>query len=215
MSSVFDEQVDHYDAWYDEPSGRAAFAGEIDALRPLIADLPHPWLEVGIGTGRVAAALGVGYGIDPALAALRRARQRGAHVAAALGEALPFSDACFGAVLIVLTLCFVDDPARVLREARRVLRRGGGVIIGDLLLEGPWGKHYAELGAQGHAYYRHAHFFSRPELTELLAGAGLRSVRTRSALPWLPDQPYTATEAWEGDALEAGFTALLAVPDEP
>ncbi len=56
-TDVFDSQAVRYDAWYDTPTGAAAFADELVALRPLLTGLPRPWLEVGLGTGRFAAAL--------------------------------------------------------------------------------------------------------------------------------------------------------------
>ncbi|MFO7650004.1 MAG: hypothetical protein R6X13_01500, partial [bacterium] len=63
-SSPFDAIAAQYDAWYDG-KGKAAFATELAALRPLLARLPRPWLEVGVGTGRFAQALGIPLGIDP------------------------------------------------------------------------------------------------------------------------------------------------------
>jgi ubiquinone/menaquinone biosynthesis C-methylase UbiE len=212
-SDVFDQQADRYDAWYDSPAGRAAFDDEVEALRPLLHDLPRPWLEVGVGTGRIAAILSAEFGIDPAPGPLHLAAGRGVRVAVARGEALPFPDASFGAVLLVLTLCFVADPRSALREARRVLLPGGGIVLGLLHSEGPWGRHYRALAAQGHAFYRHAHFFTRAELADLLSGAGLRPVRTRSALFVAPDQEPAELEAGEGDVRAAGFTAVLVVPD--
>jgi len=45
---VFDAQATAYDAWYETPFGRAAFAEEVDALRPLLVDLPHLRVEMGV-----------------------------------------------------------------------------------------------------------------------------------------------------------------------
>lgn len=59
---MFDQQAARYDAWYDTLAGSAAFAEEIDALRPLAGGLPRSWLEVGVGTGRPASALPKGSG---------------------------------------------------------------------------------------------------------------------------------------------------------
>jgi ubiquinone/menaquinone biosynthesis C-methylase UbiE len=44
-------------------------------------------------------------------------------------EDLPFEDAAFDAVTCRYGLMYVDDPAAVLREARRVLRPGGRVAL--------------------------------------------------------------------------------------
>lgn len=210
---IFDQEAACYDAWYDTPLGRAIFAAEVAALRPLIEWLPHPWLEVGVGSGRFAAALGIEVGIDPAAGALAFAMDRDIHVAAARGETLPFPDAAFGAVLFVVTLCFVDDPLTALREARRVLRPGGGIVLGLVLAEGPWGEEYQARAAAGHPYYQRAHFFTRTDLASLLAAADLHPVRVRSALFGPPDSEPSAADARDGDDPRAGFTALLVARD--
>lgn len=209
---LFTDQAARYDAWYDTREGRAAFSEEVDALRPLFHGLPRPWLEVGVGTGRPAAALGIEFGIDPALGALTLAARRGIRVAAGRAENLPFPDMTFGAVLLVLALCFVAEPLNALREAARVLAPGGGIVLGLLPAEGPWGQHYQRLAREGHQYYREAHFFTRRELGRLLGAAHLRPARTRSALSWAPGSPPEEGPARQGDLPAAGFTAMLVVP---
>lgn len=97
-------------------------------------------LEVGIGSGlnlplfdpqRVTAIAGV----DPSARLLARAAAR-AHDTAipvelreGLAEALPFEAQSFDTVVFAYTLCSVDDPARALAEARRVLRSGGQLVF--------------------------------------------------------------------------------------
>jgi SAM-dependent methyltransferase len=90
--------------------------------------------DVGVGTGIVAATLlarGVPvFGVDLSVGMLSQARDRlpGA-VMQADAQALPFSDASFEAVVFVWSLHHVGGPATALGEARRVLRRGGRVIV--------------------------------------------------------------------------------------
>ena len=47
----------------------------------------------------------------------------------ATAERLPFADRSFDSVVVTYTLCSVDDPARALAEARRVLRAGGALLF--------------------------------------------------------------------------------------
>lgn len=212
-ASVFESHADRYDAWYDSPTGQAVFAAERGALEPLLTALPRPWIEVGVGGGRFASALEVPYGVDPSASALSLARRRGIQAMIARGEALPVRDGGAGAVLLVVTLCFVDDPLRVLREARRALRPDGGIVLGLVPADGPWGRHYRALGAAGHAYYARARFFTRENLRDLLTAAGLEARRFRSALFWQPGGIPLPEEPRDRDDPTAGFLALLAMPD--
>ncbi len=209
---IFERLAERYDAWYEGPVGRVVFPLEVACLRPLLAALPPPRLEVGVGSGRFALALGEGYGVDPARAPLRLAAARGVRVVQAVGERLPFRDGCFGAVLVVVTLCFADDPALLLREARRVLRPDGGVVLGDVFAESAWGERYRALGEAGHPFYAAARFLTRGELAGALRAAGLRVVRARSTLRQPPTDAPAPEPATEGDDPRAGFVGWLAVP---
>lgn len=212
-AAVFETSASTYDAWYDSPTGRVLFATEAACLQPLVEPLPQPRLEIGVGTGRFAQALDVGWGIDPAQAPLHLARDRGIHVIQAVGEALPFLEATFGGILLAFTLCFVADPALVLTEARRVLRPDGGVVLGLILGGTPWANVYTRRGAEGHPIYQHAHFHTRADITALLHHAGLREVEVNSTLRQPPNATAYVTEtARPGDDHKASFTAIRATP---
>jgi len=75
-AGLFERLAAGYDAWYDGPAGPAVFPSEVACLRPLLRGLPRPWAEVGVGSGRFAAALGVDAGLDPAAMPLALARSR-------------------------------------------------------------------------------------------------------------------------------------------
>jgi len=103
-------------------------------------------LEIGVGSGRyalpVAARLGKRGRLDvldlqeEMLAlTMRRARARSiTNVVPARGDAaaLPYPDGAFDAVYLVSTLGQVPDMTAALRELRRVLRRPGRVVIGEV-----------------------------------------------------------------------------------
>lgn len=157
-----------YEDWFDRH--RAAYLSELLAVRALL-----PWqgrgLEIGVGTGRFAAPLGVAYGIDPAEEMLGYARARGVRAAQAIAEALPFADALFDYALIVTTICFVDDPVAMLREAARVLRLGGVLVIGFIDRNSPLGQDYLAHQAEN-VFYREASFYSADEVNALLMDTG-------------------------------------------
>lgn len=208
--TIFEGLAQRYNGWYEGDVGRVLFPMEVECLRPLLSGLPKPHLEVGIGTGRFAEALDMEVGLDPARSMLRLARQRGFSVVQGVGEHLPFPDEIFGAVLLVVTLCFVDDPLSVLRESARVVRPGGAVILGLILRESPWAEVYLEKGRRGHPFYAVAHFYRLEEVEEMLKSAGLQIRRYRSALCQAPTEVPSPGPPLEGYIPEAGFTCLLA-----
>ena len=214
--SPFDAHARQYDAWYDSPAGQAIFQMELECLRPLLARLPRPYLEIGVGSGWFAQGLGIEWGVDPSLALLRLARGRGSGVIRAVGEALPFGNGAFGGVLLALTLCFVRDPAQVLREARRVLRPGGGLVLGLVLSDSPWAHFYIQKARQGHPIYQLARFFSRREVEGMLRAAGFTRLAYRSTLFQPPGQEsYQLEVPRAGLERGAGFVALGATKGEP
>ena len=101
-------------------------ASTFDALaRSLRAEGVHNLLEVGVGTGRVAAPLArSGFqvtGVDASRGMLSRARTKGLPgLVRGSAYRLPFRDRCFDAALFVHVLHVLDDPERALGEAGRV-----------------------------------------------------------------------------------------------
>lgn len=108
-------------------------AGEF--LRWLDAPPGLDWLDVGCGTGALAAAAAGACapkrlaGIDPSPGFLDVARRRldgsGAEVRQADAQALPFAAAAFDRVVSGLVLNFVPDPPRAVAEMARVARPKG------------------------------------------------------------------------------------------
>jgi ubiquinone/menaquinone biosynthesis C-methylase UbiE len=99
-------------------------------------------LELGIGGGLNLAfydpaQVGSVTGVDPSQALRRRAMAADRPVGLAVevldgvAEALPFDDDIFDTIVCTFTLCSVRDPARVLAEARRVLRPGGELLFSE------------------------------------------------------------------------------------
>ena len=169
---VFDRLYERYDSWYHRHPGLAA--SELAAVRRALRGAPRPCLEVGVGTGWFASRLGCELGVDPSIGMLRLAAARGVMAVQGRGEALPFASSSIGTVLIVVTLCFADDPAGLLAEARRVLRPGGRLVACIVPRETPWGRHYVLQALRGHPFYRYARFLTARQLLSLAEQAGFR-----------------------------------------
>ena len=95
-------------------------------------------LEVGCGTGHwlgeLAPRARTVAGVDRSGSMLARARAAvpGALLARGSAEALPVRAGAVDRVLVVHAMHHFDDKAAFVREARRVLRPGGGVMIAGL-----------------------------------------------------------------------------------
>jgi SAM-dependent methyltransferase len=77
---TFDRYAERYDRWFDDVPGRSVFPSELAAIELVLNEAQAPTLEVGVGTGRFAAALGVTLGLDPSREVLRIAQRRGVEV---------------------------------------------------------------------------------------------------------------------------------------
>jgi len=203
MNSVFDAHRDRYDAWYDRHE--AAFLSEVAALKKVLPRGKRG-LEIGVGTGRFAARLNIGTGIDPSRKMLASARARGVSVRRGRGEDLPFPDGAFDYVAVIITLCFVKRPEKVLKEARRVLTKSGRVIIGIVDRESFLGRHYRKKKS---VFYRQARFFSVKEVTDLLTEADFASFSYFQTLSVLPDRMVSVERPRKGFG-KGGFVVIAA-----
>ena len=164
----FETHHQRYETWFEKHE--AAYISELLALRPFV-----PWegrgIEIGVGSGRFAAPLGVQVGVDPSPAMLVYAAARGVEVVEGTAENLPFAEGSFDHALVVTTICFVDSPAGMLAEARRVLRPGGRLVIGFIDRESALGQDYLAHQAAS-VFYREATFYSADEVAQLLRETG-------------------------------------------
>jgi SAM-dependent methyltransferase len=207
----FDQQVAKYDAWYDT-KGKMAFAIELNALRPLLKDLPRPYLEVGVGTGRFAKELGIDTGVEPGAEMLKLARQRGINAILAGGENLPFADKSFGTVFLLTTWEFLQTPEKVLKEIKRVLRNDGRLVNAYLDKQGKWGKSYIQKAQAGHSLFSYARFYDYEEVVAITERCGFKVIRTISTLFQGPNETLVLEEPKEGFHQGASFVVILARP---
>jgi len=190
-------------------------------------------LDVSTGTGEAALGAlqvigpsGRVIGVDIAPAMLAGARNRLNDTAfwpvAADGQALPFEDASFDAVVCQLGLQFFPDPARGLTEFRRVLRPGAnvGVCVISTPEKAPmWGILAEELGrrlpAQRPVLNLSFALADQSRLHGLFASAGFRDIAVQRV------EQHDAVESFEAywEPVERGVGSIpqiyltLSAPD--
>ena len=196
---VFKARALDYDAWYvKHPS---LYKSELLAAARLDC---RGGVEVGVGTGRFAAPLGLRAGVDPAREMLKLA-PRELDLVEGVGEMLPLRSRAFPCALLVVTLCFVQDPAAVLRETMRVAER---VVTCIVPRDSPWGRRYRDVAARGHPFYAKARFYTVREVVEMAGVAPSRVVATLSYGPEAAEAVEEPREASVDEAEEMGFVCL-------
>jgi ubiquinone/menaquinone biosynthesis C-methylase UbiE len=203
MSSLFDRYTKRYDEWYDK--NKFVYLSELKAIKKA---LPRKGkgLEIGVGTGRFAKPLGIKFGIDPSKSMLKLAAKRGISVRVGNGEKLPYANASFDYVAIVIALCFVKNPCKVLAEARRVLKKRGKIIIGIVDKDSFLGKFYR---TKKSVFYKYAYFFGVLELVNLLKEVGFKRVFCRQTIFKALDKIHSVEKSCLGFG-KGGFVVVSA-----
>lgn len=186
-TTTFDEQVNNYDAWFERHPD--LYLAELEAVRSFIP-ASGSGVEIGVGTGRFAAPLGIPIGVEPAPRMAELARQRGIEVLEAFAEALPFADDSFDFAVMVTVVCFLEDVAKAFREVCRILKPNGTLVIGFIDRESELAQHYSQKKEQSR-FYRDAIFYSVSELVVLLTKAGFSDFAYRQTL--IPEETTNMT----------------------
>lgn len=175
----------------------AAVEAEIQAV---LADRPfRSLLDLGTGTGRMLELLGSelerGLGIDLSLDMLALARARldrtglrqcSVRQGDIYDLALPRDS--FDVVIVHQVLHYLDDGARALREAARVLRPQGRLLVID------FAPHEQEFLREEHAHRRLG--FAEETVSQWLEQAGLDVINHRSVPPDADSEGEIAVSLW-------------------
>ena len=143
-------------------------------------------VDLGTGTGRMLelfsshASRAVGFDINANMLTIARARldhPDRLHCQVRQGDCadVPLEDGVAGVVIVHQVLHFLDDPARAVSEAARLVAPSGRVLIADFL------PHGLEVLRDEHAHRRLG--FSDDEVIEWLGEANIANVETRHLQP--------------------------------
>lgn len=164
--SYFEANWQEYDDWYERH--QKEYSDQVGFIRKVLPG--GKGLEIGVGTGRFASALGIGHGIDIVPSMVELAKKRGIDAIVADAYDLPFGDNSFDYTLNMVTICFLEHPETALREAKRVSSRVISVIL-DRNCE-----YVREIIERREGFYRYAKFYSRDELVELYRKCGFKNI---------------------------------------
>ncbi|BCD59400.1 MULTISPECIES: class I SAM-dependent methyltransferase [unclassified Nitratiruptor] len=202
---LFDQNFNYYDRWFDEHD--TIYQTELKAIKKILPSF-QKGIEIGVGTGRFAAPLGIKKGVEPSKKMAQIAKQRGVEVIEAYAEHLPFEDKSFDFVLMVTTICFVDDIDKTLQEAKRILTDNGYLLIAFVDRDSELGTMY-EKNKDKSRFYKEATFFSKKEIFRLLKKHGFVLEKCAEAL-FGSDLDHLSYEIYDGCKKGGAFLALLA-----
>ncbi|HRF09231.1 MAG TPA: metalloregulator ArsR/SmtB family transcription factor [Xanthobacteraceae bacterium] len=172
-----------------EAAVREALAGKpIDAL-----------LDLGTGTGRILELFGpeitrgVGIDLNPEMLQFARANLDKAglkNCSVRQGDLynLPFPRDSFDAIVLHQVLHYLEDGARALREAARVLRPGGRLVVVD------FAPHQLEFLRDEHAHRRLG--YASDTVEQWLNDAGLEFDRHRTLVPEQNNENALTVSVW-------------------
>jgi len=176
----YESHAYEYDQWFNE--NPEIYQAEIEAIRQL---LPRgKGIEIGAGSGRFTKPLDIDSGVEPVKAMREIAQAQGLNVIDGVAESLPITDKSFDYALFITSTCFLDDPQIAYKEAARVIKDKGSIIIAFLEKNSELGKVY-EAHKHESPFYRDATFYSYEEIQKLLATAGFSDFKTLQTV--LPD----------------------------
>lgn len=195
----FSRQADTFDAY----AGRADVKTEDRFLAALGAAATGRVLDVACGPGVVACAVAKTAaevaGLDATEAMLEKARRRAAEVGldnatfqTGDAENLPFDDGSFDGVVTRLSLHHFADPARAVREMRRVLKLGGRAVIVDVVSSEDQAEAELHNAIEILRDPSHVRMLPPSEMDRIIADAGFQNLET---VTWDKDREF---DEWMG-----------------
>lgn len=177
---IFDKYVEDYEGWYDKYP--EVYESELAAIKEQLTKLPENirGIEVGVGTGRFAQPLGIKEGIEPSEEMGKIAVRRQVEILKGVAENLPYGDLQFDFVLFV-TICHLENLKLAIKQAHRVLKHKGSIIIGFLDKEQSIAEKYTERRDYS-TFFRKAQFYSVTQVKKILEDAGFRNLEFNQTL---------------------------------
>ncbi len=195
-ATAFEAMVDFFDRMQNEGTYAALLDDVVALAEPIASDAAC--LDIGCGAGRLlrdlAPRAGSVVGVDAFAAMLTRARERAEQLGLgnvsfveASASKLPFPDESFDRIVLANLLFYLPDPVMALREAARLLRPSGTIVLLEPSTR-----------------------LTRPRVEALAAARGLRYFAAQSLFAWCDaaelGRRYDETR-FHNELAEAGLSA--------
>ncbi len=164
----FEQNFEQYESWFEKHQD--LYQAELKAMGKLLPPF-HNGIEIGVGSGRFAAPLGIKKGVEPSGTMAQKARERGIEITKGFAEDLPLESGSFDLVMMVTSICFVDDALKSLQEAYRILDPNGFVLLGFVDATSRLGELYQQ-NRKTSRFYAQATFYSTDQMVNLCQQAG-------------------------------------------
>jgi len=174
--NLFDLYYEDYEKWFEKH--QEIYEEELKTIKSLLPE--GSGMEVGVGSGRFAAPLGIKFGIEPSKKMAEIARKRGLEVVETTAEKMNFNSE-FDFILMVTTICFVKDPLKTVQNCYRALKKGGYLLVAFVDLNSPLGRMY-EKNKHKSKFYAPATFFSKEDIINLMKKTGFRNFECKENL---------------------------------
>ncbi|HOJ50772.1 MAG TPA: class I SAM-dependent methyltransferase [Spirochaetota bacterium] len=200
---VFDKYYIEYEKWFEE--NKNIYLSELNLLKSLIPDGLNG-IEIGVGTGRFAEPLNIKIGVEPSDNMEMIAENRGIMVIKGSAEKLTFDENSFDFALMVTTICFVDDPVKALKEAYRIIKPSGFIVIAFVPSDSFIGEFYIQKKDKSR-FYKDAKFYTVKEVEDFLKISGFKNLFYRQTLF---ENTNDYVQPYKDGYGEGGFVAVRA-----
>ncbi len=175
---TFDKMAETYEGWFQK--NNLIFKSELDAIKDIASDLSGDKIEIGVGTGNFAIALGIADGVEPSLEMGKIATSKGINVITNSAEEFTI-DKQYDVAFMITVDCFLTDICKAFLNIKKAIKSDGHLIMAFLNIDSTFGKKwYSE--KKNHPAYIDAKFNMYTKISNQLKECGYEIVDTRQTI---------------------------------
>jgi len=180
IAEIFDKNVERYESWYIKNLDKA----KCEEFLIKSFNLKGIGIEIGSGTCYFTRLFKDCIGIDISFEMCKFCKKyRNIEVIHCIGEKLPIKDKSLNYILIIVTICFIDNPKIVLEECYRCLKERGKILICIIPKDSYLGKMYEEKKVRGESiFYKYAKFYTEKDIVDIAEKINLKHIHTGKTL---------------------------------